>query len=144
MKAAEPGSPNFRASRFLQGVKSGAQHPAHPTFWDQSNSNFWKEGAGSPPSSSKGPWALTLFPGSTGFGDTQCQQGLGPLSCGCTVLGSSSHSFNRALGSTLLSLVLHHLEALPVLSWDPTSPSFGGISPFLLREQVVTPCLRNW
>lgn len=47
-------------------------------------------------------------------------------------------------GGTLLSLVLRHLEVLPVLSWDPTSPSFGGISPFLLREQVVTPCLRNW
>lgn len=31
-----------------------------------------------------------------------------------------------------------------MLSWDPTSPSLGGISPFLLREQVVTPCLRNW
>jgi hypothetical protein len=92
-----------------------------------------------PLAAAKSPGALTLFPQLT-----QSRQGLGPLSCSCSVLRPSLHSLNRVLGSTLLSLVLHHLEFLPVLSWDPTSLSFGGISPFLLREQVVTPCLRNW
>lgn len=52
----------------------------------------------------------------------------------------------RALGAALLCpSSLRHPEALPVLSWGPTSLSFDwGISPFLLREQLVTPCLRNW
>lgn len=39
---------------------------------------------------------------------------------------------------------LHRLEALPVLSRAPSLSFDWGISPFLLREQAVTPCLRNW
>lgn len=82
---------------FLQGFKSGAesaQHPARPAFQDQSNGNFWKAGAGSPTSSSKVPWALTLFPQlHRPWCHTVSRQGLGPLSCGCTVLGYCSHSF---------------------------------------------------
>ena len=38
----------------------------------------------------------------------------------------------------------HRLGALPALSRAPSLSFDWGISPFLLREQAVTPCLRNW
>lgn len=61
-----------------------------------------------------------------------------------------ARQLTKAMEANQLALLspsppLHHLEALPVLSWGPTSLSFDwGISPFLLREQLLTPCLRNW
>ena len=73
--------------------------------------------------------------------------GKGSLPCfGGPEFARKLSKVNLAKRSVLLCpSPLHHLEALPVLSWGPTSLSFDwGISPFLLREQLVTPCLRNW
>lgn len=56
---------------------------------------------------------------------------------------NSQHTKGPRLSPSLS--ILHNLEALPVLSWAPPSLSLDwGKSPFLLREQLVTPCLRNW
>lgn len=50
----------------------------------------------------------------------------------------------RKGGRAAKGALLHRLEALPVLSRAPSLSFDWGISPFLLREQAVTPCLRNW